>query len=98
MALKRKIQTGDVSVVTIIGDPFAALAQTPVASSKKSSKMTAKVTDAIKKAVDKLVSTKATLTSLEAEKAALEEQIIEHVRPQQDANARKGEFSKSYLV
>ena len=97
MATKRKIQTGEVSIA-ITSDPFAELAKSPAAVSKKSSKMTAKVTEPIKKAVDKLVNTKASIASLEAEKAALEEQIIGHVRPQQDENARKGDFSKSYLV
>lgn len=93
----RKIQTGEIVSIAVT-DPFSEIAKPAAPTTKKSSKLTAKVNDTIKSAVDKLVSTKATLTSLEAEKADLEEKIINHVRPQQDDNARKGDFSKSYLV
>jgi len=83
----------------VSADPFAAIAKpaAPVAT-KKSTKPTANVTDEIKASVDLFITHKAEVKRLEAEMANHETAIIEHVRPQQDDNARSGTFSKSYEV
>jgi hypothetical protein len=63
-----------------------------------SKKITATVTDTIKAVVDAFVSHKAAIKALEAKLEDAEAVIIEHVRAQQDANAYKGDYCKSYLV
>ena len=63
-----------------------------------SKKITASVTDAIKVVVDKFVADKAAYKALEAKLKDAETLIIDHVRTQQDANAYRGDYAKSYLV
>jgi hypothetical protein len=84
----------------VSADPFAAIAKkAPTTTAKsKSTKPTADVTDAIKNSVDLVINHKAEIKRLEAELTNHETDIINHVRPQQDDNARAGAFSKSYEV
>jgi hypothetical protein len=91
---KRKIGT-DPDVL----NAFDAIAKKSTGSSKsKTTKIAASVTPDLKKDVDVLVATKAEIDALTAKKDELNARIIEHVRPQQDAKAYAGEFSKSFLV
>jgi hypothetical protein len=84
----------------VSADPFTAIAKSaPVSTAKsKSTKPTANVTDEIKNSVDLVIQHKAEIKRLEAELTNHETSIIDHVRPQQDDNARSGAFSKSYEV
>jgi hypothetical protein len=80
-------------------NPFDAIAKPKENTPKsKSSKITASVDPDIKTKVDLVIHHKAQITSLEAEKAEAEASIIDTVRPQQDAAAYAGNFSKSFLV
>lgn len=58
----------------------------------------ATVNTTIKKAVDLVITTKAEIKRLEAEQKENEQVIIDHVLPQRDKLARKGQFTKSLLV
>ena len=64
----------------------------------KSSKKVASVTPNVKVAVDQVIKCKAGIAKLKAEQEEFEGTIIDHVRPQQDNDARDGNFSKTYLV
>jgi hypothetical protein len=79
-------------------NPFDALAAPAKPASKKSTKIAATVTDEIKSAVDIVISHKAEIARLDMERVQFEEKIIDHVRPQQDALARAGQFAKSFAV
>ena len=67
-------------------------------ASKKATKITASVDDEIRNAVDRVISIKAQVKDLEAEQGTKEGTIIAHVRPQQDEQARSGNYSKSFDV
>ena len=78
---------------------FDSIAQSaPPKASKKSEKPVAVVNDEVREAVDTFLKTKASIKAAEHDLALAEEIIISHVRPQQDKNARSGNFSKSYAV
>jgi hypothetical protein len=81
-------------------NPFDTIAKAgpAAATSKKADKPVADVTAEIKLAVDKFVANKAATKKMEAEQAELEAAIIAHVRPQQDALAYDGKFTKSMTV
>jgi len=83
--------------IAAVVNPFDAIAQT-VKPSGKSDKPTAKVTATIKEIVDRVISSKATIKTEEALLVEDEAEIVTCVRPQQDADARAGKFSKSYSV
>jgi hypothetical protein len=68
------------------------------ASAKKAPKIAATTTKDIKKAVDAVIQLKAQIKELEATELANELAIISHVRPQQDVNARNGNFANAYTV
>jgi len=76
-----------------------AFASTPTkASKKKATKIEAKVTIKIKRAVDTVLEKKAAIKKLLIEQAEAEMTIIDHVLPQQEAEAREGNFAKSFTV
>ena len=78
---------------------FDKMASSPKPASKaKATKITASVNKYVKEAVDKVISIKASIKDLEADKLTTEAVIISHVRPQQDEEARTGNFSKSFDV
>lgn len=77
---------------------FDALATTATPASKKASHPMADTTDEVKQAVEDVISIKARMDTLKQELSDAETTIIDHVRPQQDGLARKGEFTKSMTV
>jgi hypothetical protein len=78
---------------------FDKIAQkAPASPSKKSTKIAAVVDDAIKVAVDRVIQIKGQIKLLEQEQGDKETLIIDAVRPQQDAAAREGNYSKSFDV
>ena len=79
-------------------NPFDALAQAPKTSASKSKHPVAEVTPDVRLAVDEVISCKAEIKKKELELAEAETIVIDHVRPQQDAAARSGKFSKSFTV
>lgn len=79
-------------------NPFDSIAQAAKPASTKKSHPVANVTPDVRIAVDKVISTKASIVKLEHDLAEAEATIIEHVRPQQDDAARRGNFSKSFAV
>jgi hypothetical protein len=64
----------------------------------KTTKIAAEVTNNMKELVDIIISKKATIKQLDAEKKEYEDTIIGHVRKQQDAHAYNGNYSKSFSV
>ncbi len=79
-------------------DPFAKIAKKDGTSSKKSTKIAASVTKKVKDAVEEVIEIKAQIKALKAKQDLAEQIIIEHVQPQQDAQARAGNYSKSFFV
>ena len=80
-------------------DPFAAIAQKSAPSTPKAkNKVIATVTNEIRNDVDLFVQNKAEIARITAEKDAAEERIIDHVRAEQDALGRSGNFTKSLQV
>jgi hypothetical protein len=67
-------------------------------SKKASTRVAASVTPDISGKVDVILKHKAEIKRLEAEQKSAEQDIIEHVRPQQDNLARSGQFTKSLDV
>jgi hypothetical protein len=83
-----------------MANAFAAITKSAADVTPKSTtkKITASVTKSIQATVDTFVNNKAQIKALEAAQADAEAVIIEHVRPQQDEHAFRGDFSKSFLV
>jgi len=79
-------------------DPFAKIASPGKKSAKASNKIAAAVTGKIKKAVDTVINLKAKIKQLKADLDVTEQTIIEHVFPQQETQARQGNYSKSFHV
>lgn len=79
-------------------NPFDAFANNKGSSVKKTSKIAAEVNDEVQTTVDMVIAHKANIKQLKAEQDDYESIIINHVRPQQDAKAQDGEFSKSFSV
>ena len=79
-------------------DPFAKIATKTGTTKKAASKIAAAVTKKIKDSVDKVIDLKAKIKSLKADQDVAEQLIIDHVRPQQDSQARAGNYSKSFFV
>jgi len=78
---------------------FDKFASTKKPAKKASNKIAAKdITPDIKKAVDAVVNIKAKMKALKAEQDKSGLQIIEHVFPQQEAEAREGNYCKSFTV
>jgi hypothetical protein len=77
---------------------FDKIAKPKAPAKKASTKIVADVSDDIKGKVDLVLHHKANIKQLEAEQLEAETAIIEHVRPQQDAQAYAGNFSKSFDV
>ena len=92
---KRKIQTGD--AVPIV-DAFDAIAKSKQTAAKTSGIPTIKLSVELAKNVDTLITTKAQIAALEANKAAAEERLNDVVSVDQEQDARKGNFSKSYYL
>lgn len=95
--MARKIQTGKVVEMT---NPFDAIAKPKeaVAATKKSGIPNAATNEEMIKAVDELIKVKAKLAELEALKAGHEETIVSKVAVEQESDARKGNYHKSYYV
>ena len=79
-------------------NPFDILAKPKETKKTSSIKIAATVTPEVKTAVDAVISIKAEINRKEAELAASETIVIEHVQPQQDSQARAGNYSKSFYV
>lgn len=79
-------------------DPFASIASKNGTAGKKSDKIAAAVTEKIKKEVDNVINLKAQIKKLTAELSQAEQTIIDHVQPQQEKQARAGNYSKSFYV
>jgi len=79
-------------------NPFDTIAKPKAAAKKATTKIAAVVTDEIRIAVDAVLRLKAEINQKKSELEQQEFTVIEHVRPQQDAKAKAGEFSKSYYV
>jgi hypothetical protein len=79
-------------------DPFKNIAGPGKSSAKSSNKIAAAVTGKIKKAVDAVINIKAKLKQLKAELDVTEQTIIDHVSPQQEIQARQGNYAKSFSV
>ncbi len=77
-------------------DAFAT--KTKTSKTKKAVKIPAKVTIKIKRAVDTVREKKAEIKRLLIEQAEAEQTIIDHVLPQQEVEARDGNFAKSFTV
>jgi hypothetical protein len=78
---------------------FDALSKTATTATKKAAvKIAAQVTDAVKAKVDALIKTKAQIKKLEADKASIELEVIDHVRPQQDEMAYNGNYTNTLSV
>lgn len=82
-----------------MSDPFAKITKkNGTASKSAASKIAAAVNPKIKQTVDRVIELKAKIKQLEADESQAEQTIIEHVQPQQELQARQGNFSKSFLV
>lgn len=68
------------------------------APTKKTTKIAASVTDAIKSAVDQFISLNGQIDAISATLAQHKDDIITHVRKQQDELGYKGEYNKSFTV
>ena len=79
-------------------NPFDALAKPKETKKAASTKIVASVTAEVKTAVDAVISIKAEINRKEAELAAQETVVTDHVQPQQDSQARAGNYSKSFYV
>ncbi len=78
---------------------FDKIASKKATTTKKSSvNVTANVSDDVSDAVDDFIAAKAQIKSLQADLVENEQIIIDHVMPQQDKLARKGEYTKSLRV
>ena len=80
-------------------DPFGKIAKkNGTASKSAANKIAAAVTPKIKQTVDRVINLKAQIKQLEADESQAEQTIIDHVMPQQELQARQGNFSKSFFV
>lgn len=80
-------------------NPFDSIAKkNGTAGKKAASKIAASVTTKIKKTVDTIINHKAKIKQIKAELDIAEQTVIEHVQPQQEAQARSGNYSKSFYV
>jgi hypothetical protein len=79
-------------------NPFDAIAKPKETKKAGSVKIAATVTPEVKAAVDSVISIKAEIKRKESELATQEAVVIDHVQPQQDSQARAGNFTKSFYV
>jgi len=77
-------------------DAFASTEKS--STKKKNPKIAAAVTIKIKRAVSTVILKKAEIKKLQIELAEAEKIVIDHVAPQQEVQARDGNFAKSFTV
>lgn len=79
---------------------FDAFAKPAAPAKKSASKKIAasNITPEVAKAVDAIIETKAKIKALKAEEEQAEITIVEHVFPQQESEARNGNYCKSFTV